>query len=78
MSKRQLLEKYEYVIVPWEAFRMIPNLPEGLLERAMEIGESKWVVYDPCDGEEGWLLIGDSERELINATVEHIEKLYYV
>ena len=76
MSKRELLKKYEYEVIPWAVFRMIPTLPEGLLERAMEIGERKWVAYDPCDGKDGWLLIDDSERMLVELTYQHIKEKY--
>lgn len=74
----QLVEDFEYKVVSWGDFINTPNLPEGLLDRALSVTqnclfERNWVVYDPLDDDEGWMLIGENLDEIVLETIEHFD-----
>lgn len=65
------LESYDYKLVTWAAFVAADDRPAGLLQRAEEIRaeilggrlEDVFVVYDPMDDSDGFLLISESEDD---------------
>lgn len=70
------LEAYGFKIIPWSEFVTAPDRPTGLFSRAIRVttecrGDRQWVVYDPSDDEEGWLLVGERD-EIAKETVEDI------
>lgn len=78
-TNRSLLEAYGYRLVTWEEFCVAQDVPEGLLDRAVEETADReedrdWVVYDPDGDAQDWMLTGD--RDVIARTVvEHIIRL---
>jgi hypothetical protein len=75
-TNKGYLEAYGYAILPWEDFVAAPDLPKGLLDRALEVTEARpelrqWAVYDPDGDAEDWLLVGDWD-EIVRETVEDI------
>lgn len=70
------LEAYGYVILAWPDFVAAADLPEGLLDRAIEVTADEphvheWVVYEPDGDCDDWLLVGD-RSEIARETVEMI------
>jgi hypothetical protein len=70
------LDAYGYDILPWADFVAVPDLPQGLLERALQVTASQpelrqWAVYDHDGDAEDWLLVGDRD-EIARETVEDI------
>jgi hypothetical protein len=75
-TNKSYLDAYGYNILPWADFVAIPDLPEGLLERALEVTVTEpelrqWAVYDPDGDAHDWLLVGDRD-EIARETVEDI------
>lgn len=60
---KQQIESRGYRLVAWSDFVAATDRPQGLLERA-ENHKARFVVYDPSDDEDGWLLVGDDPDEL--------------
>nr|WP_250807478.1 hypothetical protein [Neorhizobium tomejilense] len=64
----EIARKYGYMVETWETFSAEKKLPEGLLERALQVrkdieatGESvTHVLYDLDDDSEGFLILGDN------------------
>lgn len=73
---------HEYQIVTWDEFHNRHQaggfgITDEHLERAHEIAKSlpesekrNWVVYDPLDHADGWMLVGENREELIKETIE--------
>lgn len=66
---RKTLDWHGYKVVERAAFEATKELPAGLRERAARY-EGDWVVYDPEDDCDGWLLVGDDPDALAKETVE--------
>lgn len=47
------------------------DVPKGLIERSIA-HKGDWVIYDPDDNDQGWLLIGDDRRALIRESFNHM------
>ena len=78
-ANRELVDAYGYRLVTWEDFVGATDLPEGLLERAVEETADReedrdWVVYDPDGDADDWMLTGDREA-IARTVVEHIIRL---
>lgn len=62
----------EYSVETWDAFVADPDLPEGLLDRAIKIkaecearGEPvTHVLFDKNDDDEGFLILGDDPEDM--------------
>lgn len=59
----EALRAYDFQIVGYDLFKLMTDLPHGLLSRAESLIEQgaphKFVVFDPIDDENGYLLLGD-------------------
>lgn len=65
------LESYDYKLVTWAEFVAADDRAAGLLERAETVRSTLlagsldvFVVYDPMDNEDGYLLIGANAHEV--------------
>ena len=65
------LEAYGYKLVTWAEFEAADDRPEGLMERASEF-KAPFIVYDPGDDWDGWMLCGRSAEWLATETCRHI------
>lgn len=73
MTNKETLEAHGYKLVTRAAFDSAADVPDGLREYRKEQLALKgaWIVYDPSDDEEGWLLVGDDAEALARETVEY-------
>ncbi len=69
MDNKAILESYDFKLVPRAQFDAATDVPYGLRERASAIPGS-WVLYDPLDDAEGFLLVGDDPAALAREIVE--------
>ena len=75
-NPQKVVESYDFKVCTWPAFMQATDLPSGLLDRAYETIKEwarpphsrTWVVYDPIDDNEGWLLIGEYD-DILNKTL---------
>lgn len=75
---KEALESYDFKAVLWRDFVLADDLPEGLFARGERIWatlmkenhDASWVVYDPLDNSDGWLLIGG--KEVVRESCAHI------
>lgn len=67
---RKWLEDNGYLVVPRPLFRQTCLVP-GLSVRAMRL-DGAFVLYDPFDDEDGFLLVGDKEPDLITQAWRHL------
>lgn len=64
MTRQQKAEAYGYKIVPsLDFYNNEKDVPAGLRKRAASYRGS-FVLYDPDDDDEGFLLIGDDPEQL--------------
>lgn len=60
----EALRSYDYQIVEYDLFKMMTDIPHGLIARAESLVEQgqphDFVVFDPIDDENGYLLLGDA------------------
>jgi len=76
-GNRQVLADNGYKLATRAEFDAAGDVPEGIREREASIpfgdaagkGQGLFIVYDPNDDNEGWLLVGDDADELANETV---------
>lgn len=72
MSAIEFAKSYGYSIEGWDVFVNDKNLPEGLLDRALEIkseleadgADITYVLYDVEDNDQGFILLGNNAEEL--------------
>lgn len=60
-----------YKIMTRAEFETATDLPPGLKERAAKY-TGGFVVYDPSDDDEGFMLIRDDRKTVIEDAVEHL------
>lgn len=72
MTDTEWLEKHDFKLVSRADFEEAGDLPVGLLERSESI-EGAWVVYDPLDDHEGFLLIDDDKDALARIARDHLD-----
>lgn len=73
------VEAYDFKVVTWADFIGADDLPEGLFARGEKVREellkdgadASWVVYDPLDNSDGWLMIG-AQNEVARETCVRI------
>jgi hypothetical protein len=68
------VEAYGFKLVTWDDFLIATDRPDGLMERALEVtepAERQFVIYDPSDDDEGWMLIGRRDM-VISETVKDL------
>lgn len=74
----ETLRSYDYQFVEYSLFKMMTDLPEGLLERAESMIEQgqphDFVVFDPLDDHNGYLMLGDA-LEISREAVEYISAM---
>lgn len=82
----EIATSHEYSVETWATFRADPDLPEGLLDRAIRTkaecqarGETvTHVLYDKNDNDEGFLILGDDPEsmcwELCDGRLEEDER----
>ena len=63
----QALKDNQYKLVTQAEFSVADDVPEGIRERA-STQNGAYVVYDPEDDEEDWLLVGDDATALAQET----------
>lgn len=76
MTDEQILSSYGYKLVTVAEFNAAPDVPDGLRVRVAENlrrWPGKFVVYDPNDDCEGFLLVGPDRDALAKETVQHNE-----
>lgn len=75
------IESYDYKFVTWNEFVTTSNVPDGILERANDWRYDAstggyipfdFVVYDPLDDDQGFLLLGNDGQELVREACEYI------
>ena len=71
------LTSYDFKFTTWEEFVVAEDKPEGIMERARDWkydhpGYDVFVVYDPIDDEDGFLLMSSDPIELARITCEYI------
>jgi len=78
---KSALEAYDFKLVTWQEFLDAKDKPDGLLERALDTVKRcnidvtlSHVTYDPLDGEEGFMLIGDATA-IAKETCEQIMEM---
>lgn len=74
------LTAYDFKFATWEDFVIADDKPEGLMERANEWkadhpGDGIFVVYDPLDDADGYLLMTSNALELARITCEYISDM---
>lgn len=72
------LEAYEFKLVTWDEFVKVTDLPDGLLNRAENYHETEpfeYIVYDPIDDEDGFMLFGNDPEELASDTCKYISEM---
>lgn len=74
------LTAYDYKFVTWEEFVVADDKPDGLIERASDWRldhpqENVFVVYDPMDDVDGFLLMTSNPIELARLTCEYIRDM---
>jgi len=62
-TNKQILESYDYKLVTRAEFETACDVPKGLRERAAALS-GEFVIYDPLDDDEGYLLIGNDAEAL--------------
>lgn len=67
---------YGYKLVTWHEFLTNADVPNGLLDRALKLTDvdqerRQYVVYDPEDDDEGWMLIGERD-EIVRESVKDL------
>lgn len=72
MNYQHMLERYGYKLVDRPMFEAATDLPTGLLERAAST-PGAYVVYDPDDNDEGFMLIRDNKDQLAKEAWEHLD-----
>jgi hypothetical protein len=68
-----------YNLVTRDEFDAATDVPEGVRGRVQRIladpkseaGAGAFVVYDPYDDDDGWLLVGDDKVALAQETFDH-------
>jgi hypothetical protein len=70
----KFIVSYDYKLVSRAEFDAATDLPAGLRERASQY-EGSWVVYDPLNDDEGFLLVGNDREALAKEAYEHVETL---
>lgn len=74
------LTAYDFKFATWEEFVIAEDKPEGLMERATEWKADYpeafvYVVYDPLDDADGYLMITSNALELARITCEYISDM---
>lgn len=74
------LKAYAYKFVTWEEFIAAEDKPDGLIDRAIDWRQDHpqdglFVVYDPIDDEDGFLLMASDPMELARLTCEYIRDM---
>jgi hypothetical protein len=74
------LESYDYKFLAWKDFE-VAEKPEGLYERAVNWkGEHSedglFVIFDPLDDEQGFLLLGADPVEIAKMACEYISDMF--
>lgn len=69
-SRRAYLERHGYRVETRAVFAA-SELPEGLLARALEI-KGDWVVFDPSDDGQGFMLVSDDLDAIVAETYEMV------
>ena len=70
----KFLRSYDYDVAPRDVFMRTTGLPAGLQERASKY-PGLWVVFDPNDDSDGFLLVGHDRAALVKEAYEHIDSL---
>lgn len=70
-NAKAFIESYGYKLVTRAEFEAATDRPQGLLERANQY-PGAFVVYDPNDDYEGWMLIGDDAEKLAQESADDI------
>lgn len=75
----EALQSYDYQIVEFNLFKIMTDLPFGLLKRVeglIEQGQPhSFVVFDPIDDDTGYLLLGDDAVEIAKEACEYIANM---
>jgi hypothetical protein len=74
MTDEQTLTAAGFKIVTRAEFDAATDVPDGIRELAAAVIKQwggAFVVYDPGDDKDGWLLIGDDRAELAAETVQY-------
>jgi len=70
---KAFIESYDYKVVTLQEFMQASDKPEGLLERANKY-QGEYILYDPNDDSEGFMIVGSLEHVLTegeNRCIEH-------
>lgn len=71
-TNKEILESYDFKLVSRGDFESAGDVPNGLRDR-VEGRDGAFVVYDPLDDDEGFLLVGDDAESLAAEAVSHME-----
>jgi len=71
-TERAIVESYGYKLVTRAEFEVATDKPEGLAERAAPFMETNsFVIYDPADDCDGFMIWGDFAHELASECCAH-------
>jgi hypothetical protein len=71
LDDERTLASFGYKIVTRAEFDVAIDVPAGSTREVIRQLAGAFIVYDPEDDDEGWLLVGDSRAELARETVEY-------
>lgn len=79
MTDEQRLASHGYKLVTRAEFEAATDVPAGSTREVVRRVAAKWggafVVYDPNDDDNGWLLVGGDRSALARETVEHLSEI---
>jgi hypothetical protein len=71
MTNAELVKLHNYRLDLWQTF--LRDAPEILVKRAVTLPRSQYIVWDPENDEDGWMLAGNDPETLAKETVESLE-----
>lgn len=71
MTPIEIVQSYDFKVVTRVEFETASDRPNGLLERAAQYAGG-WVIDDPIDDDQGFMIIGDDADALAREAIEHL------
>jgi hypothetical protein len=72
MSYQDIVRSYDYRISTRFDFQRAIDAPYGLVARAANL-QGSYVLWDPNDNEEGFMLVGDDPEVLAKEAIEQLQ-----
>ena len=71
MTDEEHMASYGFKLVTRAEFDAATDVPAGTTREVVRRLGGAFVVYDPADDDQGWLLVGDDRAALARETVEY-------